>query len=90
MPEIAVLAEQILALSKLSWIDVSRKTADLSETEFLALDRLTDVGTAHVGAIQKHVGALPAQMSRLLRRWVSSGFVTSDINRDDRRRVTSP
>ena len=87
MPQTTALAEQILALSKLSWIDVSKDTADLSETEFLALDYLTDAGTAHVGQIQQHVGVLPAQMSRMVRRLESAGFVRSAINPQDRRKV---
>ena len=87
MPEIANLAEAILAMSKKSWIEASRETAEITESEFLSLDYLVEVGTATVGETQQQIKVVPAQMSRLLRRLQSSGFVTSDINREDRRRV---
>ena len=87
MPETAQLAEAILALSKKSWINASRKTAEITESEFLALDYLAEVGTATVGETQQHIKVVPAQMSRLLRRLQSAGLVTSGINRKDRRRV---
>jgi DNA-binding MarR family transcriptional regulator len=87
MPETAQLAEAILALSKKSWIQASRGTTEITESEFLALDCLTEVGTATVGETQQHIKVVPAQMSRLLRRLESAKFVTSDINPEDRRRV---
>lgn len=87
MPETANLAEAILALSKKSWIEASRQTAEITESEFLALDYLTGVGTATVGETQQHIKVVPAQMSRMLRRLESAGFSTSDINREDRRKV---
>ena len=87
MPEIANLAEAILAMSKKSWIEASRETVEITESEFLSLDYLVEVGTATVGETQQQIKVVPAQMSRLLRRLQSSGFVTSDINREDRRRV---
>ncbi len=84
MPETAQLAEAILAMSKRSWIEAS---GEITESEFLALDYLAEVGTATVGETQQHIKVVPAQMSRLLRRLQSAGFVTSGINREDRRRV---
>ena len=62
-------------------------TTRLAEPEFLALDHLVEAGTATVGQIQRQIGVLPAQMSRHLRRLRSAGFVTCQINRDDRRKV---
>jgi DNA-binding MarR family transcriptional regulator len=87
MPETIRLAEHLLALSKSTWIEGSRDTADLSETEFLALDHLAEAGTTTVGVIQKHTGVLPAQMSRILRRLEDEGFVSTAMNRTDRRKV---
>lgn len=87
MPATTRLAEAIFALSKRSWIETSRQTAELTEPEFLALDHLVEAGTATVGQIQRQIGVLPAQMSRHLRRLRSAGFVTCQINRDDRRKV---
>jgi len=87
MSDTTQLAEAILAMSKKSWIEASRETAEITESEFLALDYLAEVGTATVGEAQQRIKVVPAQMSRLLRRLQSAGFVTSDINREDRRRV---
>ena len=68
MLETRRLAEAILTLSKRSWIEASRETAELKESEFLALDYLSETGTATVGEVQKRIKVLPAQMSRLARR----------------------
>lgn len=87
MPRIEQLAEAIFDVSKRSWVRATRDTSELTESEFLALDHLSGVGTATVGDTQQHIKVVPAQMSRLLRRLEGSGFVTSDINREDRRRV---
>jgi DNA-binding MarR family transcriptional regulator len=87
MPHTAELAEAILTLSKRSWIETSRDTAEVTESEFLALDYLAENGTATVGEIQRHIKVVPAQMSRLLRRLEAAGFVDTAINRDDRRKV---
>jgi DNA-binding MarR family transcriptional regulator len=87
MLETRRLAEAILTLSKRSWIETSRETAELTESEFLALDYLADTGTATVGEVQKHIKVLPAQMSRLVRRLQEADLVSSEINRQDRRKI---
>ena len=87
MPKTTQLAEAILTLSKQSWIEASRNTAEVTESEFLALDYLAAAGTATVGETQGQIKVVAAQMSRLLRRLESAGFVTADINREDRRKV---
>ena len=87
MPRTTELAEHIFALSKRSWIAVSKQTAGLSETEFLSLDVLAELGRSNVGQIQKRVGVLPAQMSRLLRRLETAGFIRCQINRQDKRKI---
>lgn len=87
MPNTFQLAEAILEMSKRTWIETSKQTADLTESEFLVLDYLVDRGTATVGEAGKHVKLLPAQMSRVLRRLETAGMVSCDINADDRRRV---
>jgi hypothetical protein len=48
----AELAEQILAISKQSWVDDSIKDAALSQLEFLALEYLSKKGTTTVGEIR--------------------------------------
>jgi DNA-binding MarR family transcriptional regulator len=87
VPETRRLAEAILTLSKRSWIETSRETAELTESEFLALDYLAETGTATVGNVQKHIKVLPAQMSRLVRRLQEADLVSSAINRQDRRKI---
>ncbi|MCC7292512.1 MAG: MarR family transcriptional regulator [Phycisphaerales bacterium] len=91
---IDAMAEEVLALSQLSAVARTRKsaaTAELTEPEFMALDAVLREGTMTVGDIQRRVGVLPAQMSRILRILEKhpSGkpLVESRINPDDRRRV---
>lgn len=64
---------------------------DLSETEFLTLDILSKEQPLTIGQIQKRIGVLPAQMSRIIRALESQGggkgYVECNINADDRRRI---
>ena len=87
MPKVRELAEAILEMSKRTWIETSKQTAELTESEFLVLDHLADSRTATVGEIGHHVRVLPAQMSRILRRLETAGLISSDINPDDRRKI---
>ncbi|MCG3131957.1 MAG: hypothetical protein FLDDKLPJ_02767 [Phycisphaerae bacterium] len=94
-PEIDAMAEEILGASQLAAIARARRSSageTLTEPEFLALEALIKSGsTMTVGEIQRTVGVLPAQMSRILRgleRHTSGKpLVTCSINSDDRRRV---
>jgi DNA-binding MarR family transcriptional regulator len=91
------MASEIFELTMLSTLARARaRTADhqaeaqLTETEFLTLDVLAKHGPMTVGEIQKTIGVLPAQMSRVIRalEGKSGGaFVDCSINPDDRRRV---
>lgn len=64
---------------------------DLSETEFLTLDILSREQPLTIGEIQKQIGVLPAQMSRIIRalegRGGGRGYVECSINSEDRRRI---
>ncbi len=63
---------------------------EISEIEFLALDVLLNSGSLTVGEIQKRIGVLPAQMSRIIRSLESKDgqtFVSCSINPDDRRKI---
>jgi len=64
---------------------------DLSETEFLTLDILSKEEPLTIGQIQKRIGVLPAQMSRIIRSLESQGggkgYVECSINAKDRRRI---
>jgi len=88
-------AEEIFELSKEVWAAQTRSKArhqnEISETEFLALDIL--VRATHplsVGDIQRQIGILPAQMSRVIRALESKGgqpLITCKINPEDKRKV---
>ena len=87
MPQTRELAEQILAIAKQSWAADATKHAELSHTEFLALEYLAHQGTATVGQIRKKINVLAAQMSRILRSLEEAKFVTCAINPQDKRKV---
>lgn len=87
------MAAEIFELYQLIAIARSRVPAgpdDLSETEFLTLDALSKVDMLTIGEIQRLVGVVPAQMSRVIRALEESGgrgYVECRINPHDRRRV---
>lgn len=60
-----------------------------TEMEFLALNMLKKRGTLSVGEIQREIGILPAQMSRLIRSLEAKGggLVKCAINEQDRRKI---
>lgn len=88
------LADEIFGLTKLISVLRARSPSagpeDLSESEFVTLDMLSQHKTLTVGEIQKEIGILPAQMSRLLRALENKdgkALVESSINPRDRRKV---
>lgn len=87
------MAEEIFELYRLIAIARSRRPSgpdDLSETEFLTLDLLTKEQPLTIGDIQKRIGVLPAQMSRIVRALEEQGgrgYVACKINPQDRRRI---
>jgi len=87
------MAEEIFALFKVVAAARSRRPAsssDLSETEFLALDALAKDGPLTIGEVQKRIGVVPAQMSRIVRSLEvegGRGYVKCKINPKDRRRI---
>ncbi len=63
---------------------------DLSETEFITLDLLAKAESLTIGEVQKRIGVVPAQMSRIVRSLEEQGgrgYVECKINPSDRRRV---
>ncbi|HEV3205134.1 MAG TPA: MarR family transcriptional regulator [Gemmataceae bacterium] len=66
-----------------------RRADDLKEVEFLALAILHDRGTANVGDIQKILGVLPAQMSRIIRSLENrhGPLIACRINPRDKRKI---
>jgi len=92
--ELESQADEVFGVTRLVATLRSRMQAkmpeELSEAEFVTLDLLVHQGTMIVGDLQRAVGILPAQMSRLLRGLGEKGgapFVTSSINSQDRRKV---
>jgi len=62
----------------------------LTETESVTLDLLSKADTMTVGEIQKHIGVLPAQMSRIVRSLEDKGgeaYIACSINPNDRRKI---
>lgn len=87
-------AEEIFELTQLASVLRTRtrmgKTEALSEAEFLTLDFLAKDDDRTVGEIQRHVGVLPAQMSRMIRALEAKegqALVACQINPQDRRKI---
>ncbi len=88
-------ATELFELSKAVWAaqtrSRSREQTEISETEFLALDVLARArDRLTVGEIQRSIGILPAQMSRVIRSLESKAsppLITCRINPDDKRKV---
>ncbi len=92
--ELESMADEIFELTKIASAARSRgKTGDpeeLSEAEFLTLDVIAQHDSLTVGDIQKRIGVLPAQMSRIIRSLEGKGgegFVRCSINPGDRRKI---
>jgi DNA-binding MarR family transcriptional regulator len=66
-----------------------RRNGDLKEVEFLTLNILQDHGTMIVGDIQRMLGILPAQMSRIIRSLENRErpLIACRINPRDKRKI---
>src|SRR5437667_9392778 len=66
-----------------------RRSGDLKEVEFLTLAILQERGTMIVGDIQRLLGVLPAQMSRIIRSLENrpQPLISCQINPRDKRKV---
>jgi len=86
---------EVFEVSKDAWAAQSRAKdkghTELTETEFLALDILAQSEQPlTVGEIQRQIGVLPAQMSRVIRSLESKAekpLVACNINAEDKRRI---
>ena len=93
--ELKDFVDEIFAISQDFWVAQSRAKgkhgAEITETEFLTLDLLIrSPQTLTVGDIQRQIGVLPAQMSRVIRSLESkgdSGLITCKINQQDKRKI---
>jgi DNA-binding MarR family transcriptional regulator len=87
------MAAEVFELYRLVAVARTRRPAipeDLSETEFLTLDTLAKEQPLTIGEVQKRVGVVPAQMSRIVRALEEQGgrgYVECSINPRDRRRI---
>jgi DNA-binding MarR family transcriptional regulator len=86
--------EEVFELSKDVWAAQSKAKArgqtEITETEFLTLDLLAMSQPSTVGDLQRHIGVLPAQMSRVIRSLESKGeqpLIACRINAEDKRKV---
>jgi DNA-binding MarR family transcriptional regulator len=66
-----------------------RRSGDLKEIEFLTLSLLQQHGTLIVGDIQRQLGVLPAQMSRIIRALETrtQPLIACRINPQDKRKI---
>jgi DNA-binding MarR family transcriptional regulator len=73
----------------LSTLRGRRRGGDLKEVEFLTLSTLHGRGTMIVGNIQRLLGVLPAQMSRIIRSLETRErpLITCRINTRDKRKI---
>ncbi len=65
-------------------------STELSESQFLTLDLLTRLGQQNVGELQRAIGVLPAQMSRVIRSLESNfeaPLIRCDLNPQDKRKI---
>lgn len=86
------MSEEVFALHLLYWrTRIAKGTAaELSETQFLTLDILTKSGLQNVGDLQRAIGVLPAQMSRVIRSLESnfdSPLIRCELNPQDKRKI---
>jgi DNA-binding MarR family transcriptional regulator len=88
------LARRIFAITVRTWIGSQREKLkggyDLSESEFLALADLEGADGLSVGELRRHVGVLPAQMSRIIKaleQRYDEKLVVCSINRKDKRKI---
>lgn len=92
--ELEQMADEIFELTKIASAARAKSKSgnpeELTEAEFLTLDALVQNGAMTVGEIQKRVGVLAAQMSRIIRSLENKNgdaLVSCGINPQDRRKI---
>ena len=80
---------QVVTRICLSTLRGRRRAGDLKEVEFLTLSLLHDNGTMIVGDLQRLLGVLPAQMSRVIRALENRDrpSIHCRINSSDKRKI---
>jgi DNA-binding MarR family transcriptional regulator len=89
LDELAQTLFGVLTKFGLSVPRIRRRGSDLKEVEFLTLAILQEHDTLIVGDIQRQLGVLPAQMSRILRALETRDrpLIACRINPQDKRKV---
>jgi DNA-binding MarR family transcriptional regulator len=89
LDELALELFQVVTQICLSALRGRRRAGDLKEVEFLTLSLLHDNGTMIVGDIQRLLGILPAQMSRVIRALENRDrpLIQCRINARDKRKI---
>jgi DNA-binding MarR family transcriptional regulator len=89
LDEIAHELFQLVTHICLSTLRGRRRSGELKEVEFLTLSLLSSNGTMIVGDIQKLLGILPAQMSRVIRALEGRDrpLIQCRINPRDKRKI---
>ncbi len=89
------MADEIFELTKMAWRQrLAARAADteteLSESQFLTLDSLIRQDKQTVGELQRYLGVIPAQMSRIIRS-LEGGFprplIACALNPEDKRKI---
>jgi DNA-binding MarR family transcriptional regulator len=89
------MAEEIFTLTVMSWrerLSARHDGAELSESQYLALEVLVLAGenSVTVGEIQRSIGVVPAQMSRIISSLQTSfdrPLIRCELNQSDRRKI---
>jgi DNA-binding MarR family transcriptional regulator len=86
------LAQRVIEVTALLGLALPRgrrRNGDLKEVEFLTLSLLRRRDTLIVGAIQRQLGVLPAQMSRIIRSLEDRErpLIACRINPQDKRKI---
>jgi DNA-binding MarR family transcriptional regulator len=89
LDEVAQNLFEIVTQVCLATLPGRRRGGDLKEVEFLTLSILQDRGTMIVGDIQRLLGVLPAQMSRIIRSLENRDrpLIACRINPRDKRKI---
>lgn len=87
--ELAQELFQVVTQICLSTLRGRRREGDLKEIEFLTLSLLQSGGTMIVGNLQRLLGILPAQMSRVIRSLENRDrpLIQCNINARDKRKI---
>ena len=89
------MAEEIFSLTVMGWRQrvASKQHGDeeLSESQYLTIETIDNAtSTLTVGEIQRAIGVLPAQMSRIIRS-LETGFdkplIRCELNQSDKRKI---